>query len=150
MQGLWHSKFIACQAGTCRVGLHFLGQCVSVSVSSCHFSRGNYSADESFGIRIQPQTYAWSSEAVRSEAIILDSETMCIGFKNAVYVHDCLDLHMEQLDLDYCGSTGVVIENVNGGFSFSNSWIAADADGTEQFTGIYFRTPASVMTPTYR
>ncbi|EPO2685791.1 phage tailspike protein, partial [Shigella flexneri] len=25
MQGLWHSKFIACQAGTCRVGLHFLG-----------------------------------------------------------------------------------------------------------------------------
>ncbi|EIE5019249.1 endorhamnosidase, partial [Shigella flexneri] len=145
MQGLWHSKFIACQAGTCRVGLHFLGQCVSVSVSSCHFSRGNYSADESFGIRIQPQTYAWSSEAVRSEAIILDSETMCIGFKNAVYVHDCLDLHMEQPDLDYCGSTGVVIENVNGGFSFSNSWIAADADGTEQFTGIYFRTPTSTQ-----
>lgn len=83
------------------------------------------------------------SEFTRSEAIILDSETMCIGSKHAVYVHDCLDLHMEQLDLDYCGSTGVVIENINGGFSFSNSWIAADGDGTGQFTGIYFRTPTS-------
>ncbi|MDD0053553.1 hypothetical protein PSX44_23475, partial [Shigella flexneri] len=29
-------------------------------------------------------------------------------------------------------------EKENPPFTFSNSWIAADADGTEQFTGVYF------------
>ena len=139
MQGLWHSQFIACQAGTCRIGLHLLGQCVSVLVSGCHFSRDGGPTSNSFGIRVQPTTYAWNgSSPVRSEAIVVNGETMCIGFQFGVYIDDGLDVHLSNLDLDYCREYGVVVQNINGGFSLVNSWIAADMSGTSQFFGVTF------------
>lgn len=146
MQGLWHSQFIACQAGTCRIGLHLLGQCVSVLVSGCHFSRDGGPVSNSFGIRIQPTTYAWNGPSpVRSEAIIVNGETMCIRFQHGVYIDDGLDIHLSNLDLDYCQDSGVVVQNVNGGFSVVNSWIAADGSGTNQFFGITFPNMSSAQ-----
>lgn len=144
MQGLWHSQFIACQSGTCRIGLHLLGQCVSILVSGCHFSRDGGPVSNSSGILIEPTTYVWNgSSPVRSEAIIVNGETMCIGFQNGVYIYDGLDIHLSNLDLDYCQNTGVVVQNVNGGFSLVNSWIAAYGAGTNQFFGVTFPNMSS-------
>ncbi len=54
------------------------------------------------------------------------------------YVDDCLDLHMSNLDLDYCLKSGVTIVNVDATHTLTDSWIAVDAAGTAQFMGVNY------------
>lgn len=140
LQGLWHSTLRNCTTSSCRMGLHLWGQNVSINITGCHFRRDHYSTlGNTFGIRIQPRVYAWSpnqSSGSRSEAIIIDGETMCISVDYGIYVDDCLDLQMSNLDLDYIRKYAVAIINVNGGFNLSDSWIAGDAESTEQFFAV--------------
>ena len=140
LQGLWHSTLRNCTTSSCRMGLHLWGQNVSINITGCHFRRDHYSTlGNTFGIRIQPRVYAWSpdqSSGSRSEAIVIDGETMCISVDYGIYVDDCLDLQMSNLDLDYIRKTAVVITNVNGGFNLSDSWIAGDVESTEQFFAV--------------
>ena len=139
-QGLWHSTLRNCTTSSCRMGLHLWGQNVSINITGCHFRRDHYSTlGNTFGIRIQPRVYAWSpdqSSGSRSEAIVIDGETMCISVDHGIYVDDCLDLQMSNLDLDYIRKNAVAIINVNGGFNLSDSWIAGDAESTEQFFAV--------------
>lgn len=140
LQGLWHSTLRNCTTSSCRMGLHLWGQNVSINITGCHFRRDHYSTlGNTFGIRIQPRVYAWSpdqSSGSRSEAIVIDGETMCISVDYGIYVDDCLDLQMSNLDLDYIRKNAVAIINVNGGFNLSDSWIAADGESTEQFFAV--------------
>lgn len=140
LQGLWHSTLRNCTTSSCRMGLHLWGQNVSINITGCHFRRDHYSTlGNTFGIRIQPKVYAWSpdqSSGSRSEAIVIDGETMCISVDYGIYVDDCLDLQMSNLDLDYIRKIAVAIINVNGGFNLSDSWIAGDSKSTEQFFAV--------------
>lgn len=141
LQGLWHSTIRNCTTSSCRMGLHLWGQNVSIQITGCHFRRDhwNQDLDNTFGIRIQPRVYAWSpnkEEGSRSEAIIINGETMCISVHHGIYVDDCLDLQISNVDLDYIRGNGVAIINVNGGFSLIHSWIAADSSSTAQFMGV--------------
>lgn len=140
LQGLWHSTLRNCTTSSCRMGLHLWGQNVSINITGCHFRRDHYSTlGNTFGIRIQPRVYAWSpdqSSGSRSEAIVIDGETMCISVDYGIYVDDCLDLQMSNLDLDYIRKVAVSIINVNGGFNLSDSWIAGDGESTEQFLAV--------------
>lgn len=148
LQGLWHSTLRNCTTSSCRVGLHLWGQNVSLQISGCHFKRDNYTAGNTFGIRIQPRIYTWSPDQARgsrSEAIIINGETMCIAVDYGVYVDDCLDLHMQNMDLDYILKSAVSIINVVGGFSLINSWIAADVSGTNQFFGVTFPSALDIQ-----
>lgn len=136
-QGLWHSKLTNCTSGNCRVGLDLWGQNVSVNVDACHFRQQNVAKlANSYGIRIRPRQYTFQPTPSRSEAIILSNETMCIGFNCGVDLQDGLDIHFSELDLDYCQQFGLLLTNVDGGFSFRDSWIAADVTGTAQFFGV--------------
>ncbi|MFS7220669.1 glycosyl hydrolase family 28-related protein [Rahnella inusitata] len=139
LQGFWHSTLNNVTTSTCRVGLYLLGASVSVNITGCHFRRDGAAIANTYGIIIQPRVYAWSSDQTngeRSEAIVISGETMCIGQEFGIYVFDCLDLQMSNLDLDYIRKVGVVVLNVNGGFNLRNSWIAADRLGTTQFVGV--------------
>lgn len=141
LQGLWHSTIRNCTTSSCRLGLHLWGQNVSIQITGCHFRRDHWNEDldNTFGIRIQPRVYAWSPDQVggsRSEAIVINGETMCISVHHGIYVDDCLDLQISNVDLDYIRGNGVAIINVNGGFSLVHSWIAADSSSTSQFIGV--------------
>lgn len=147
-QGLWHTKMTNCTSGNCRVGLDLWGQNVSVNVNACHFRQQNVSKiANSYGIRIRPRTYTFHGAPIRSEAIIVDGETMCIGFNCGVDLQDALDVHFSELDLDYCQQFGLLLTNVDGGFSFRDSWIAADLAGTAQFFGVQTFTATSPSVP---
>ena len=58
--------------------------------------------------------------------------------EHGIYVDDCLDLHMSNLDLDYCLKSGVTIVNVDATHTLTDSWIAVDAAGTAQFMGVNY------------
>lgn len=139
LQGMWHSTIQNCTTSVCRVGLYFWGQNVSVHVAGCHFRRDGRTPTATRGIEITPRVYAWSSDQVngsQSEAIIIDGETMCIGNEYGILVANGLDFHFSNLDLDFCLKAGVRVLAVNGTFTISDSWIAADSSGTDQFKGI--------------
>lgn len=139
-QGLWHSTMQHCSSGDCRVGLHIWGQNVSNHIVGCHFRQQNTSKfPNSIGILINTRKYDFQQEESQSEAIIIDGETMCIGFDVGIWAQAGLDFHFSNLDLDYIGSHGIIVEDVNATFNLSDSWIAADAGKTGQFIGVNLR-----------
>ena len=147
-QGLWHSKLTNCTSGNCRVGLDLWGQNVSVNVDACHFRQQNTAKlSNSYGIRIRPRQYTFQGTPSRSEAIIVSNETMCIGFNCGIDLQDALDVHFSELDLDYCQQFGLLLTNVDGGFSFRDSWIAGDVTSTSQFFGVQTFTATSGAPP---
>lgn len=149
MQGLWHSTFENVTTSSSTLGLHFYGQCVSIHIVGCHFRRDNIASANSIGIRIQPRVYAWSpnqTRGSRSEAIIIDGETMCIGVEHGIYIDDGLDIRLSNLDLDYCLKSGVTVVNADGTFTFKDSWVAGDGAGTAQFFGVNIGTPLDPST----
>lgn len=144
MQGWWHSSLTDCRTAGCNTGLRLLGQCVSIHISGCKFSVEGTAATNSVGIRIQPQTYTWSSGAIQSEAIIIDGETMMIGNTVGLWLHAGLDIQVSNVDIDFVGATGIIVEGHSSTLNIRDSWIAAKADATAQFIGIDLRaqTPA--------
>lgn len=146
-QGLWHSTIDNCTSAACRIGMHFWGQCVSIHVSGCHMRRTvTEQIPNSFGFLINPRTYAYDpGNPKRSEAIIIDGESMAIGFDTGLRLTDGLDMHFSNLDLDYCQTYGVAIANVNATFTLTDSWIAADAAATGQFIGVLSTAPTNTV-----
>lgn len=139
LQGLWHTTLHNCTTSTCRVGLDLWGQNVSLQINGCHFRRDSYTAGNTFGILIHPRVYAWSPDQTkgsRSEAIIINGETMCISVDFGLYVDDCLDLQVSNFDFDFIRKTAINIINVNGGCNIRDGWIAGDSVSTSQFFGI--------------
>lgn len=142
-QALWHTTIDNCTSAACRIGMHFWGQNVSNHVSGCHMRRTQLSQlSNSFGYLINPRAYAYAPGVPkRSEAIIIDGESMAIGFDTGIRLTDDLDMHFSNLDLDYCWKYGVSIANVNTTFTLTDSWVAADATNTGQFIGVHVTTP---------
>lgn len=146
-QALWHTTIDNCTSAACRIGMHFWGQNVSNHVSGCHMRRTQLSQlPNSFGYLINPRTYAYAPGLPkRSEAIIIDGESMAIGFDTGIRLTDGLDMHFSNLDLDYCWTYGISIANVNATFTLTDSWVAADATNTGQFIGVHVTTPPGLV-----
>lgn len=140
MQGWWHSSMTNCRASGCNIGLRLLGQCVSIHISGCKFTGKGLSQPSSIGIDIAPETYSWSGGEVISEGIIIDGETMCISNNVGIWVKGSLYMHLSNVDIDFVGSTGIILENNNSVFSVRDCWIAAQGDSINQFVGIDFRS----------
>lgn len=141
MQGLWHSTFSNCTSSACRVGLYLWGQNVSVLISGCHFRRDGRAIADTRGIEIQRRTYAWSSDQIygsQSESIIINGATMSIGNEYALLIDGGLDVQASHFTMDFCGKGAIRVVQLNGSFSVTDSWIAADDSQSTPFVAINF------------
>lgn len=141
MQGLWHSTFSNCTSSVCRVGLYLWGQNVSVLINGCHFRRDGRAIANTRGIEIQRRTYAWSEDqsyGSQSESIIINGATMSIGNEYALLIDGGLDVQASHFTMDFCGRGAIRIVQLNGSFSVTDSWIAADNTQSNPFVAIDF------------